>query len=242
MSDVIEQDQSLGIEDVQDQPEEIHAVQSADYTSFGPTMPGKYLNDAGQREIIHTGSGTATLNDELLKRTGAKGRVVTYQKYEVRIKGLIDPATGRTFKRPDRHWIDTRPSLDPIRGERGQYHPGFTSSLAKYLTSCGFGKAELNSITDAAVRDSLITASVDRPVMVVTGLRPKGKKTGQTRANGKEFYRTPGNPAPDVYEGKKLYTSAFKTADGKYATTAKDENGEEWQAQESVEWFARVGA
>lgn len=234
----------MTIEDVQDQPEEVNSVQSADYTSFGPLTPGKYLSES--REVIYKGEGQATLDEATAKAAGLGERkvVVKTHKFEVRLNGLVDTATGRTLKRPDRAWFDTRPKRERVFGSRDQFHPGVTSDFAKYLTSCGFTKQELANINpnDAAIRDSIIEASKSRPVMVRTGLKPKGKKAGTNPATGKDFYRTPGNPAPGVYEGKALYTSAFKTADGKYKATAVDENGEEWQAQETVEGWARVGA
>ncbi len=96
---------------------------------------------------------------------------------------------------------------------------------------------------------SAVEESAERPVGVTTGLEPKGKENGQTKPNGKKFYRTPGNPQIGVYEkdangkSKTVYTSAFKdpAAEGKYLTKI-EVDGEEWEASEKIERFHRLGA
>jgi hypothetical protein len=231
---------------VQDEPEEVGSVQSPDYTTKELTPPGKYVSES--RKIEYKGRSTGKLNDATARAAGIKGNTVFVDSWQITLSGLVDRATGRTFRRPDFFWLTSRPRQERIFGTQ-EFRPGFTTDVRDYLIACGYPTEMVKNLKGLEAIQSALDESQSRPVGVTTGLEPKGKENGQTKANGKKFYRTPGNPQVGVYEktadgkSKTVYTSAFKDPEKEGAYLTKiTVDGEEWEASEKIERFHRLGA
>lgn len=235
-------DAMMTIDDVQDEPEEISSIVSPDYTTRENTPPGKYASEF--RTVTFLNESVVTLSEDVAKAAGLKNRSVKVALFQVDLKGLVDRATGRQFRRPDRTWISTRPTRERVFGSRTDFRPGVTSDVQKYLSACGYPGAALQNLKGLEAIKSILDESQNRAVGVTVELAPRGKKTGTTKPNGKEFYRTPGNPSIGVFEnGKKVYSSAFKDPanDGKFLAQI-EVDGEVWEASEVVARFHRLGA
>jgi hypothetical protein len=250
--------QELDIESITDVPEEILTVVSPDYTSVENTPPGKYLNES--RRIEYKGASTQQLDAATARAAGLKtegdGKVaIVVHSWQVSLAGLVDRTTGRSFKRPDFYWLNTRPRREKEFGTQN-FKPGTTSDVKDYLSACGFSYNDVKNLSGLEVIKSAIDSSVDRPVMVTTGLEPKGKDSGTLKPNGKKLYRQPqgyfdksfdeaGNPVFTTSSkeagGKGLYTSSFKRQDETYARSITVD-GEVFDITSKVERFGRVGA
>jgi hypothetical protein len=242
---------TLDIESVSDIPEELGAIVSPDYTTKETTLPGKYASEF--RTITFLSEGVADLDDATAKAAGLKGNKVKTYLFQVDLKGLVDRASGRNFRRPDRHWISTRPTRERVFGNFNEFKPGVTSDIQKYLSSCGYPFSALQNIKGIEEIKSILEESSTRPVGVTTGLGFRGKDTGTLKANGKKLYRTPrGKFNRAVVDGvltftgdesgKGIYTSSFAKDDksGYFSSAVVD--GESWDLVEQVERYHRLNA
>jgi hypothetical protein len=221
--------QDLDIESVSDVPEELGQIVSPDYTTKETTLPGKYASEF--RTITFLSEGVAELDEATAKAAGLSGRKVKTWLFQVDLKGLVDRATGKQYRRPDRHWISNRPTRERVFGNFNEFKPGVTSDIQKYLSSCGYPFQALQNINGLEAIKSILEESSTRPVGVTTGLTFKGKDTGTLKANGKKLYRQPrGKFDRAVVDGvltftsneggKGIYTSSFKREDGSYFASA----------------------
>src|SRR5688572_14725150 len=120
---------------VQDEPEEVGSVQSPDYTTKELTPPGKYVSES--RKIEYKGRTTGKLNDATARAAGIKGNTVFVDSWQITLSGLVDRATGRTYRRPDFFWLTSRPRQERIFGTQ-EFRPGFTTDVRDYLIACGY--------------------------------------------------------------------------------------------------------
>jgi hypothetical protein len=227
-------------EDVETVAEELGTVVSPDHNTRDLTLPGKYASES--RAIIDHSDFEVILDAATLKAAGGGNPLKKVYLFQVDLKGgLTDSTTGRRVFRPDRTWISTRPRRERVYGKRDEFYPGVTSDVTKYLLGCGYTMSVLRNLSGIDVLRSILAESQDRRAGVRTGLGPRGKKTGARTAKGKDFYATPGNPAPGIYEGKKLYTKSFSDGNGGFHRTITID-GVEWEAQETIEGWVKLTA
>lgn len=202
----------VDINSVETTSEDLGKVVSPEYNDRPLTTPGRYVSEPGTRTIT-------------AKKKVEDGK--TSFTFQIDLKGIVDRTSGRRFFRPDRTWVSTKlfRKRDFSTGskENPSYFPGETSTAADYLVSCGFSRQEVRNLSGQALI-SAMAASVNRPVGVKTGLKPRGRKENN-------------------YETPKLYTRAFEdpTSNGekKYLRSIEHE-GQTWEAQETVEGFFKV--
>jgi len=218
------------VDTVGTEAEEVETVASQDFSSHDLTTPGKYLNET--RTLTYMGESTATLDEATAKAARLKGLTAKVHMWQVDLKGLTDPTTGRRLYRPDRTWISTRPRRERVFGSRNEFYPGVTSDVHKYLTACQYKAADLRNLKGIDAIKSILEDSLSRTVGVQTGLGPRGKKTGAKKANGKDEYRQP----------KGIYTKHCLTPEGTPAREITDSSGETWQVGETVERFIKPSA
>lgn len=141
-------------------------LESKDYSDFEVTPVGNYVSEA--REIKFKRSKKGGISFEIVFSSGLK-----------------DPATGRTYARPDKTWIST------TRFQKAN-RPGSTSGVAEYLRAVGLDPKGTGDIKQALQESQVMPVQVwvswedkavnegtqDSPNWVSKGLKTKDFNQG----------------------------------------------------------------